>query len=326
MPLSKRGRRKAKKAKAIELTLTDPSIARSYERKVERLLGKVHEDPPIFYSWSVQKTYPWSLKKATNDEEEDKEDSKEYISDSGECPVFFTQDPEEPIAESFIEVLIRFIDVLIRFIASKITNITMGQPTIEKPTIEEPTIEEPTIEEPTIEKPEGLVLVRFIMIGFETGANPRNDPMKLGFGMAQEMMEKICSDFELDYEKSSMLGPKVVMLPFHAQHENHVSWLTENYLKTISTYDDIMVESSKKDEIKTTHVFGIEVFIVNTKNKIAMQYYDNAKTMARIIPYNDDSIQRFKNGMPDAWAKIPVIPFFDLYEAGAVNSPMHIDI
>ena len=179
MPLSKRGRRKAKKAKAIELTLTDPSIARSYERKVECLLGEVHEDPPIFYSWSVQKAYPWSLKKATNDEEEDKEDSKEYISESGECPVFFTQDPEEPIAESFIEVLIRFIDVLIRFIASKITNITniaMGQPIIEELeelTIEEPTIEEPKIEEHTIEKPEGLVLVRFIMIGFKKGVLPR---------------------------------------------------------------------------------------------------------------------------------------------------------
>ena len=300
MPLSKRGRRKAKKAKAIELTLTDPSIAHSYERKVERLLGEVHEDPPIVYSWSVQKAYSWSLKKATNDEEEDKEDSKEYISDSGECPVFFTQAPEEPIAESFIEVLIRFIDVLIRFIASKIANMTMGELTIEKLTIEEP-----TIEEPTIEKREGLVLVRFIMIGFEIGANPRNDPMKLGFGMAQEMMEKICSDFELDYEKSSMLGPKVVMLPFHAQHENHVSWLTENYLKTISTYDDIMVDSFKKGQTETTHVFGIEVFIINTKNKIAMQYYDNAKTMARIIPYNDDSIERFKNGCPMRGQRFP---------------------
>ena len=164
------------------------------------------------------------------------------------------------------------------------------------------------------------------MIGFEIGVNPSKKSMKQGFNMAQEMMEKTCTDFELDYEKSSMLGPKVVMLPFHAQHENHVSWLTENYLKTISTYEDIMVESRKKGEIETTHVFGIEVFIVNTKNKISMQYYDYAKTMARIIPYNDDSIERFKNGKPDAWAKVPVIPFFDLYEAGAVNRPIHIQI
>ena len=303
MPLSKRGRRKAKKAKAIELVLTDPSITHSYERKVARVLEKVHEEPLI--------SYPWSVKTAANDEEEATEDWKQYISDSGECPVFFNQAPEEPIAESFIAVLIRFITVLLKFIASKIAM---------------PTINEPTMEEPTIEKPEGLVLVRFIMIGFPIGVDPSKKSMKLGLNMAQEMMEKACSDFEFDYEKSSMLGPKVVMLPFQAQHEDHVSWFTAQYLKTISTYDDIMVESFKKGETETTHVFGIEVFIVNTKNKIAMQYYDNAKTMARVIAYNDDSIERFKKGQPDAWAKVPVIPFFDLYEKGAVNRPIHVEI
>ena len=66
MPLSKRGRRKAKKAKAIELVLTDHSITRIYEEKLERVLEQVHEEPLISYSWSV--------KKVTNDKEEAKED------------------------------------------------------------------------------------------------------------------------------------------------------------------------------------------------------------------------------------------------------------
>ena len=311
MPVSKRARRKAKKEKAIELVLTDPCITQSYERKVARVLEEVHEEPLI--------SYPWSVKKVANDKEEEiEEDWKQYISDSGECPVFAKQAPEEPIAESFIEVLIGFIDVLIRFIAvmlsfiaSKIANITM---------------EEPTIEEPTIEEPEGMVLVRFIMVGFPRGVDPSKKSMKLGFDTAQEMMEKACSDFALDYEKSSMIGPKVVMLPFTAQHENQVSWLTEKYLKTISTYDDIMVDSFKKGETQTCHVLGIEVLIVNTKNKIAMQFYDDAKMMARIIAYNDDSIERFKKGRPDVWAKVPVIPFFDLYEEGAANRPIHVQI
>ena len=325
MPVSKRASRKAKKEKAIELVLTDPCITQSYERKVARVLEEVHEEPLI--------SYPWSIKKVANDKEEIEEDWKQYISDSGECPVFAKQAPEEPIAESFIAesfiaVLIRFIAVMLSFIASKIANITMEEPTIEEP-IAESFIEEP-IAESFIEEPEGMVLVRFIMVGFPRGVDAPKKSMKLGFDTAQEMMEKACSEFALDYEKSSMIGPKVVMLPFQSKHEDHVSWFTAQYLKTISTYDDIMndimVESFKKGGNERTHVFGIDVFIVNTKNKIAMQYYDNANMMARVIAYNDDSIERFKKGRPDVWEKVPVIPFFDLYETGAVNRPMHVDI
>ena len=307
MPLSKRGRRKAKKAKAIELVLTDPSITLSYERKFTRVVEQLcqtlidPEEPIISYSWSVTK--------AADDKEDTKEDWQQYISESGEFPVFAKRAPEEPIAESFIDVLIRFITVLLKFIASKIAM---------------PKINEPTIEEPT--NPEGMVLVRFIMVGFPKGADPSKKIMKLAFDTAQEMMEEACNDFELDYEKSSMLGPKVVMLPFQAQHEDHVSWFTAKYLKTISTYDDIMVDAFKKGETETTHVLGIEVLIVNTKNQIAMQFYDNAKMMARVIGYNDDSIERFKKGKPDVWATIPVIPFFDLYKEGAENRPIHVDI
>ena len=124
MPLSKRAKRKAKKAKAIELVLTDPSITHSYERKVVRVLQKVHEEPLISYSWSV--------KKVANDKEEAKEDWQQYISNSGECPVFAKQAPaepkEEPIAESFIGVLIRFITVLLKFISSKIAMPTTAAP------------------------------------------------------------------------------------------------------------------------------------------------------------------------------------------------------
>ena len=65
MPLSKRGRKKAKKAKAIELVLTDPSIDHSYERKVALVLEQVHAEHLISYSWSV-------TAKA-----DDKEDAKE---------------------------------------------------------------------------------------------------------------------------------------------------------------------------------------------------------------------------------------------------------
>ena len=312
MPLSKRGRRKAKKAKAIELTLTDPSIARSYERKVERLLGKVHEEPLISYSWSVTAK--------TDDKEDAKEDREEYLSDSGDLGLFAKQAPEEPITESFIAVLIRFITVLLRFIIFKITT----------PTIEEPNIEETKgmegMEGMATEKPVGMVLVRFIMTGFPKGVDPPKKFIELGFDTAQEMMEQACSDFALDYEKSSMLGPKVVMLPFQAKHEDHILELTAKYLKTISTYDDIMVDAFKKGETETTHVLGIEVLIVNTKNKIAMQFYDNVKMMARVIGYNDDSIERTKTEKPDVWANIPVIPFLNLSEDGAVNRPIHINI
>ena len=48
--------------------------------------------------------------------------------------------------------------------------------------------------------------------------------------------------------------------------------------------------------------------------------------MARVIGYNDDSIERTKTEKPDVWANIPVIPFFNLYEDGAVNRPIHINI
>lgn len=306
MPLSKHGRRKAKKAKAIELILTDPSIARSYERKVALVLEQVHAEHLISYSWSVTAK--------ADDKEDAKEDWEEYLSDSGDLALFAKQAPEEPITESFIAVLIRFITVLLRFIMFKIKT-----PTIDKTTIEEPTIEE-------TKKPEGMVLVRFIMTGFPKGVDPPKKFIKLGFETAQEMMEEACSDFALDYEKSSMLGPKVVMLPFQSEHEDHMLELTAKYLKTISTYDDIMVDSFKKGETQTTHVLGIEVLIVNTKNKIAMQFYDNVKMMARVIGYNDGSIERTKTEKPDVWANIPVIPFFNLYEDGAVNRPIHINI
>ena len=308
MPLSKRGRKKAKKTKAIELVLTDPSIVHSYERKVALVLEQVHVEHLISYSWSVTAK--------ADDKEDAKEDWEEYLSDSGDLVLFAKQAPEEPITESFIAVLIRFITVLLRFIMFKITT----------PTIDKTTIEEPTIEEPTTEEPEGMVLVRFIMTGFPKGVDPPKKFIELGFDTAQQMMEQACSDFALDYEKSSMLGPKVVMLPFQAEHEDHMLELTAKYLKTISTYDDIMVDSFKKGETQTTHVLGIEVLIVNTKNKIAMQFYDNVKMMARVIGYNDDSIERTKTEKPDVWANIPVIPFFDLYEDGAVNRPIHINI
>ena len=178
----------------------------------------------------------------------------------------------------------------------------------------------------------GAVLVRAVMVGFKPDVPPKKKTMQLAMDTAQEMMQLACDDYELDYDASSMYGPKFYMLPFKKEHDNHILELTAKFLKTVDTYHGAMVRAHQSGEAllidggRTTHVLGIDILVVNRKNKIAMQFYDEIEVMARVIAHNDESIVQTKAQSPEVWANLPATAFHAMYEEGAVKGPVHVKV